>query len=360
MHAMNITPEKRPTAGNVPMPAFFNPANAARWGYRPTMSQVFAEAQMLRKRMAQKPAAKDDKKVHLLLIDVQQDFCLKEGTLYVGGRSGMGAIEDSGRIAEFIYRELGALTKITVTMDTHLAYQIFSPSFWEKADGTPVEPHTVITAADLDKGTFRVSVQAASALGLNYVWLTKYVRHYTSELEKAGKYMLYIWPFHCLLGTDGHSLVGVVEEACMFHAFARGADFKPQVKGGHPLTENYSVLSPEVRIAHDGITPVGQQNVAFIKMLLEADRVIIAGQAASHCVKSTIDDLLSEIVAKDPALAKKVYVMRDCMSAVAVSDGKGSFYADFTQQAEEALTRFADAGMHVVTSTESTDTWKDF
>ena len=48
------------------------------------------------------------------------------------------------------------------------------------------------------------------------------------------------------------------------------------------------------------------------------------------------------------------------MSAVAVSDGKGSFYADFTQQAEEALTRFADAGMHVVTSTESTDTWKDF
>jgi nicotinamidase-related amidase len=85
--------------------------------------------------------------------------------------------------------------------------------------------------------------------------------------------------------------------------------------------------------------------------------VVVAGQAASHCVKSSIDDLLGEILAQDPALARKVYVLVDCMSAVTVPDGRGGFAADFTPQAEEALRRFADAGMHLVRSTEPIESW---
>jgi hypothetical protein len=107
---------------------------------------------------------------------------------------------------------------------------------------------------------------------------------------------------------------------------------------------------------HDG-QPLAQRNTAFIKTLLTADAVVIAGQAASHCVKSSIDDLLEEIVAQDRQLARKVYVLADCMSAVTVPDGKGGFFADFTPQADEALKRFADAGMHVVRSTDPIETW---
>jgi nicotinamidase-related amidase len=70
-------------------------------------------------------------------------------------------------------------------------------------------------------------------------------------------------------------------------------------------------------------------------------------------VKSTIDDLLTEILSVDKNLAKKIYLLRDCMSAVAVPDGKGGFVADFTTQAEAAMQRFADAGMNVVASTDS-------
>jgi nicotinamidase-related amidase len=341
-------------------PSFFKGANARVWGYRPSIASVFSEAEQWRGAHAVKPSAKDDKRVHLLLIDAQQDFCHPDGTLFVGGRSGKGAIEDSARTAEFIYRNLGLLTSITATLDTHVAYQIFSPSFWVKADGSAVDAHTMIHVADIDAGTYRVSPRAASAIGVDYVWLTKHVRFYCEELEKAGRYVLYIWPFHCLLGADGHSLVGVIEEAALFHSFVRGSGFIPEIKGGNPLTENYSVLRPEVLARHDGVGAIAQKNVKFIKTLLEADRVIIAGQAASHCVKSTIDDLLNEIVAKDPALARKVYVMRDCMSAVAVPDGKGGFIADFTPDAEAALTRFAAAGMHVVDSTDPVDSWKDF
>jgi nicotinamidase-related amidase len=160
-------------------------------------------------------------------------------------------------------------------------------------------------------------------------WLTKQVRFYCEELERAGKYQLYLWPPHCLLGSDGHALAGVVHAARLFHAFARGAQSWVEVKGGNPLTENYSVLRPEVLARFDG-APLAQRNTGFVKTLLGADAVVIAGQAASHCVKSTIDDLLSEIVAVDPALARKVYLLTDCMSAVTVPDGRGGFAVDFT------------------------------
>jgi nicotinamidase-related amidase len=103
--------------------------------------------------------------------------------------------------------------------------------------------------------------------------------------------------------------------------------------------------------------PLGQRNTQFLHTLLTASAVVIAGQAASHCVKSTIDDLLAEIAVQDPALANKVYLVTDCMSAVTVPDGNGGLAADFTAQAEAALQRFADAGMHLVKSTDPITSW---
>jgi len=333
-------------------PVFYDPKHAADWAYRPDATALATAATAWRKQHAIKPSAADEKRVHLLLIDVQKDFCFPDGTLYVAGRSGTGAIDDSRRIAEFVYRNLGALTDITTTMDTHLAYQIFFPSFWlDKADA-PLAAHTILTADQIAAGEVRPNPAIAKWLcGGNYTWLCKQVLHYARELERAGKYQLYLWPPHCLLGSDGHALVGVIQEARLFHAFARTAQSHVEVKGGNPLTENYSVLRPEVLSRFDG-APLAQRNTQFVQTLLAADAVIIGGQAASHCVKSTIDDLLGEIAAQDPALAKKVYLLTDCMSAVTVPDGKGGFAVDFTAQADAALQRFADAGMHLIKSTD--------
>jgi nicotinamidase-related amidase len=215
----------------------------------------------------------------------------------------------------------------------------------------------VITADQIHTGAVRPCPAVAKWLcNGNYAWLCKQVQFYCAELEKAGKYQLYLWPPHCLLGSDGHALSGIVHEARLFHAFARTAQSSVEVKGGNPLTENYSVLRPEVLSRFDGAA-LAQRNTGFIRTLLAADAVVIAGQAASHCVKSTIDDLLGEIAAHDPALAKKVYLVTGCMSAVTVPDGKGGLVADFTPQAEAALQKFADAGMHLVTSTTPISSW---
>jgi nicotinamidase-related amidase len=341
----------------LPLPRFFEPNNAEKYEYAPNQQQLFADAAEWRRAHGITPAASDEQNIHLLLIDVQRDFCFPTGSLYVRGRSGRGALDDSRRIAEFVYRNLNVLTNVTTTMDTHFAFQIFFPSFWVDKDDKPLAPFREITTDDIDRGDVRPNPAVASWLcNGNYPWLLKQARFYCAELETAGKYKLYLWPPHCILGSDGHALVGVLHEARMFHSFARGVQSWVEVKGGNALTENYSVLRPEVLARHDG-QPLAQRNTAFIKTLLTANAVVIAGQAASHCVKSSIDDLLDEIVAQDKALARKVYILSDCMSSVTVPDGKGGFIADFTPQAEQALQRFADAGMRVVRSTDGIASW---
>ena len=341
----------------LPIPSFFHPKHAAEWAYRPDAAQLHTAAGAWKAQHAIRPSAADEKRVHLLLIDVQKDFCFPEGTLYVAGRSGRGAVDDSRRIAEFIYLNLNSLTDITTTLDTHLAYQIFFPSFWLDKNDQPLAAFRTITADEIAAGDVRPNPAIAKWLcGGNYTWLCKQVLHYCRELERAGKYQLYLWPPHCLLGSDGHALAGVVHEARMFHAFARTSQSHVEVKGGNPLTENYSVLRPEVLSRFDGAA-LAQRNTQFVQTLLAADAVVIAGQAASHCVKSTIDDLLGEIAAQDPKLAKKVFLLTDCMSAVTVPDGKGGLAADFTPQADAALQKFADAGMRLVKSTDPITTW---
>jgi nicotinamidase-related amidase len=85
----------------------------------------------------------------------------------------------------------------------------------------------------------------------------------------------------------------------------------------------------------------------LIKQLLEYDAVIIGGQAKSHCVAWTIDDLLTEIQQVDSTLTNKIYLLEDCTSPVVVSD-----VVDYTEQANIAFDRFAAAGMHIIKSTE--------
>jgi nicotinamidase-related amidase len=174
------------------------------------------------------------------------------------------------------------------------------------------------------------------------------------ELTEGGKYPLLVWPYHAMLGGIGHALVSAVEEAVFFHGIARASQPRFEIKGGNPLTEHYSVLHPEVMIGPDGET-IARKNAPFIQTLLEFDAVIIAGQAKSHCVAWTINDLLAEVRAEEAALVEKVFLLEDCTSPVVIPG-----VVDFSEQADDAFRRFADAGMHVVRSTESLEDWPGF
>jgi nicotinamidase-related amidase len=145
-----------------------------------------------------------------------------------------------------------------------------------------------------------------------------------------------------MLGGIGHALVSAVEEAIFFHSIARNSQAQFEIKGNNPLTENYSVLSPEILESFDN-SPIAQKNTRLIKQLLEFDRVIIAGQAKSHCVAWTIDDLLTDIKKIDINLAQKIHLLEDCTSPVVVPG-----VVDYTELADAAFKRFVEAGMQVI------------
>lgn len=94
------------------------------------------------------PAVEDKFHVALITVDVQNTFCLPEFELYVGGRSGRGAIDDNRRLVEFVYRNLGVITQVYPTLDTHQAAQIFHALFLSTR-GKPRPDDCTITAADM-------------------------------------------------------------------------------------------------------------------------------------------------------------------------------------------------------------------
>ncbi len=301
------------------------------------------------------PATEDAVKTCLLLVDVQNTFCIPEFELFVAGRSGNGAVEDNIRLCEFIYRNLNNLTKIVCTLDTHTAMQIFHEIFWVDEKGIhPIPLQTLITLGDIKSGKWRVnSAMEENIKGQNegYQWLREYAEHYVKTLTSDGKYPLTIWPYHAMLGGIGHSVVSSVDEACFFHAIAKNSQTRYEIKGLNPLTENYSVLRPEVLDDRDG-KPIAHKNTEILNMFLEYDRLIIAGQAKSHCVVWTISDLLSEIQEIDGILTDKIYLVEDLTSPVVVPG-----VVDYTDSANKAFSEFQEAGMHVVKSTEPIESW---
>lgn len=335
----------------LPVPDFFDPAKVAKV-YRVDYAAIATQAKMNARRQQIPLSAQDGTKVCLMCIDAQNTFCLPDFELYVGGRSGNGAVDDNVRLCEFIYKNLAHITQIAPTMDTHMVMQIFHPMFWVNENGETAPPMTMISVDDVRKGTWRVNPAITSSLTGNYMFLQRHAMHYVESLAKAGKYTLTVWPYHAMLGGVGHALVSAVEEAIFYHTAARASQPDFQIKGGNPLTENYSVLRPEVMDGPNGLSIGAQRNAKFIESLLKFDAVVIAGQAKSHCVAWTIDDLLNEINAQDPTLARKVYLLEDCTSPVVVPG-----IVDFTDEATAAFKRFADAGMHVVRSADPMNTW---
>ncbi|MGD1921106.1 MAG: isochorismatase, partial [Pleurocapsa sp.] len=198
------------------------------------------------------------------------------------------------------------------------------------------------------QGSWQVNLELANSLtNGDCDRLEQHALYYVKKLSEDGKYPLTIWPYHSMLGGIGHALVSAVEEAIFFHSIARKSKTNFELKGSNALTENYSVLSPEVTDSIDGKS-IASKNTDLIDKLLNFDYLIIAGQAKSHCVAWTIDNLLTEIKLIDASLSKKIYLLEDCMSPVVIPE-----VVDFTAQANTTFQKFADAGMNIVNSTDS-------
>jgi nicotinamidase-related amidase len=334
----------------LPLPAHFDP-NRVGEVWRVPYEDRARDAPAWADEHGLSPAADDPFRLALLVVDVQNTFCVPDFELFVAGRSGMGAVDDNRRLCEFVYRNLGAITQIFPSLDTHHAMQVFHAIWLVDDKGNHPAPYSLVAADEVESGRWRVNTAVAKALGIDVDYARRHLAHYTRRLAEGGKYDLTIWPYHAMLGGIGHALVSAVEEAIFFHGVARHSRPEFQVKGDNPLTEHYSMLGPEVTEGPDR-DRLGGRNTGLIDKLLTFDAVAVAGQAKSHCLAWTIDDLLDDADVRERRLAERTYLLEDCTSPVVVPD-----VVDYTEDADAAFDRYAAAGMHVVRSTDPLESW---
>jgi nicotinamidase-related amidase len=333
----------------LPIPPHFEPGRVDEV-WRVPYEDRAREAAVWAEKYGLTAAVEDRFRLCLLAVDVQNTFCIPEFELFVAGRSGTAAVDDNRRLCEFIYRNLGVITQVFPSLDTHHAMQVFHAIWLVDEQGDHPAPYTLISAEDVQTGRWRMNTAVAEALGIDVDYAKRHLADYGRRLAEGGKYDLTIWPYHAMLGGIGHALVSTIEEAIFFHGCARHSAPEFQVKGDNPLTEHYSMLGPEVTEGPDG-DRIGRKNTELIDKLLKFDAVVAAGQAKSHCMAWTIDDLLKDEEVRE-RLAERMYLLEDCTSPVVVPD-----VVDYTDEADAAFERYAAAGMHVVRSTDPIESW---
>ncbi|MGE6763173.1 nicotinamidase [Corallococcus interemptor] len=317
----------------LPLPRFHDEARAGQL-YLERVAEVSEEAWRYAAEHRVRPAREDSLRIAAFGIDAQVAFCTPGASLFVPG-----AVEDTQRTLRWLYANLERLTGLVFSLDTHRAFQIFHPGWWRDAEGRPPAPMTVITAKDVREGRWRATRHPEESLA------------YCEGLEASGRYVLTIWPYHALLGGQSHALVPAVYEASLFHALVRDTPTHFELKGEHPLTENYSVMAPEVTEVKG--QRVGEFNARLMEHLMSFDRVYVFGQASSHCVMSTLRDLQQYLERTDKSKLQRIHILEDAMSPVPAPPLKPLPAAlDFPRVAKEALEGFRAAGMRVVRTTD--------
>ena len=317
----------------LPLPSFYDRSKVDTL-YMERAGEIADEAVAYRNQHNIEPSGRDKFRIAAFGIDCQIGFATPGASLFVPG-----AVEDTQRTIEWLYTNLDKITGLHFSMDTHRVFQVFHPAWWQDKDGNHPPPLTTITTADVKAGKWQPVTHPRECL------------EYCERLEASGKYMLTIWPFHTLLGGVSHALVPSLMEAAVFHSIARNRQTHFETKGTHAMTENYSVLSPEVTELNG--QPVGAFNAQFYKMLMEYDRIYVFGQAKSHCVLSTLKDIRDRISATDPSLADKVYILEDATSPVPAPPlNPLPPELDFPRVADAAFEDFKRSGMHIVKTSD--------
>jgi len=231
----------------------------------------------------------------LLIIDPQNDFH-EGGSLAVNG-----ATEDSERIAGLIRTH--RFDDIYVTMDTHHYLDIGHPIWWTNDQKEEPAPFTTITFKDVKNKKWR------AALPEHQEWSLQYIE----QLEKQKKFEHMVWPYHCIIGTKGHQVNPNINKALQEWAKKNRRLVCYLWKGTNPKAEMYSAFKAEVMVPGADETRL---NTQVLSRLYHNGNIVICGQASSHCVRHSVEDMVEYFKSKsgDPP---QLYLLRDCASAVA-------------------------------------------
>jgi nicotinamidase-related amidase len=236
------------------------------------------------------------------------------------------------RLATLVDRIGNKLDDIHVTLDSHRVIDVGHPGMWRDRDGALPNPFTMISVDDIENGIW---------LPRNPAFRDRLLA-YARALESQGNYPLMVWPEHCLMGTPGHNVQADLMAALQRWERREFANVDYVVKGTNTFTEHYGALMAEVIDAED---PSTQLNTGFLDILARADMIAVAGEALSHCVKSTVTQIADNIGEEH---VRKFYILTDCTSPVAQPPGG----PDFPAIAADWLKEMEARGMTLTTSVE--------
>ena len=221
---------------------------------------------------------------------------------------GHGRSRRHGRLCSFLYRNLGVVTQAVVTLDTHQAFQIFHAPFLVDADGRHPDPYTLVTLDDVTSGRWRVEPRAAATLGLDETRLGA-PAHLCRGARRRGKY-------------DAHDLAvprAARRDRPRARERGRGGALLPRRSARYSQTRfemkgraaDRALLGARARgrARRRAASRSGGQHGSR-RAPRTFDAVIVAGQAKSHCVAWTVDDLLQDV----PEIAPRLYLLEDCSS----------------------------------------------
>mmetsp|Transcript_6087 Transcript_6087/g.9167 ORF Transcript_6087/g.9167 Transcript_6087/m.9167 type:complete len:332 (-) Transcript_6087:685-1680(-) len=287
----------------------------------------------------------------LLIIDGQNDFHPgdERNTLPVAN-----ADKDMDRVVALIRRSIQSfstggsdltINRIVATLDSHHKLHIAHPKFWVNDEGKNPDPFTIISSEDIKEGkwsprkdlklpinrtTLDLNIMKGGSLKDKIYFdsdgnldLQSYCVQYAAALESSGRFKICVWPEHCIIGTRGHCLVDPFNEAISEWSDATGSSAEFVQKGENLLTEMYSALSAEVPISAE--TSFNQE---LFDSLNKSSKILVVGQALSHCVNNTVRDLLEHMTEED---RKKVYLLSDCASPVVGFEDDGAKFVQYVK-----------------------------
>jgi nicotinamidase-related amidase len=188
------------------------------------------------------------------------------------------------------------------------------PTFWKNSKGEHPKPFTIITSREVKDGVWTPCLPGCFQRMADYV----------TALEKGGRYPLCIWPPHCLIGGPGATIVPELTRALDEWCSTNLSTIDYVAKGSNPFTEHYSAIQAEVP---DPCDPKTSINAEFVRTLMEADLIAVAGEAGSHCLANTVRDIVTQF--QDDQLVAKIVLLEDATSPV---PGFENLYTQFRDE----------------------------
>jgi nicotinamidase/pyrazinamidase len=258
----------------------------------------------------------------MLIIDPQKDFM-------PGGPLGVpGADEDMKRLAYLIDNRSDEIDNIIVTLDSHHTVHVAHPIWWVDQEGNNPEPFTTISSDDLvgDNPKWKCALE-------DFQHMTEF---YMNTLKEKGSVHV-VWPPHCIIGSEGHGI-----EETLFKSLTKWEqDFKVVEyvnKGSNLYVEHFGAFEAELPIAGYEDTTF---NVELFEVLKKHDRIIIAGEASSHCVAKTLLQMMEKMTEEE---IKKIIYLEDACSPV----------TGFEDSEKEFIQALVEAGVTVTNTKDIT------